>query len=120
MRKSFSQWSTSDLSLLGRVLIAKTQGISQLLYLANSIQVPQWVIKETKKIIYKFIWKGPDKITRLLQARAMDKGGVNMPYIDDVIAAAGAQWIRRRASTRFYPWARMMDADFNKNGATST
>ena len=69
MSKAFNMWSGQDLSLLGRVLIAKTQGISQLLYLANSIIVPTWAIKEAKKLIYKFIRRGNDKITRSMQKK---------------------------------------------------
>lgn len=117
MRKAFNMWSGRDLSLLGRTLIAKTQGISQLLYLANSIAVPQWVVKEAKKIIYKFIWRGPDKITRTMQRKPIDAGGINMPFLDDAIAAAGVQWLKRRSlSQSRHTWTNFMDADFGTRG----
>ena len=115
MRTQLNMWAARDLSLLGRVLIAKTQGISQILYVANSIKTPPWVIKEVKKSIYKFIWRRPDRLKLDLQVRNIEQGGINMPQIDHIFAAAGIQWLRKAKASRNKNWASFLIQDFNKN-----
>jgi len=44
MARRFNEWRGRNLSLLGKVLVTKSQGISQLIYIATMIIVPDWVI----------------------------------------------------------------------------
>ena len=49
-------WLTQDLTLYGRTLLAKTIGISQLIYTASMLSVPETVIKnfDLKKLLIFF------------------------------------------------------------------
>ena len=98
IRNNFNSWNQRDLTILGRVMLAKYHGIALLQYLANNIEVPEWVIIAAKKLIYRFIHKGVDKISRKMASRPLSKGGINLPMLDDVVAAAGVQWIRKARS----------------------
>jgi len=56
MDKHFTSWSKRGLSLLGKIQIVKTFGLSQYLYTlaVTDINIEQW--KTVNKLIYKFIW----------------------------------------------------------------
>ena len=87
IRNNFNSWNQRDLTILGRVMLAKYHGIALLQYLANNIEVPEWVLIAAKKLIYRFIHKGVDKISRKMASRPLSKGGINLPMLDDVVAA---------------------------------
>ncbi len=116
MRSNFNSWNQRDLTILGRVMLAKYHGISILQYLANNIEVPNWVILNAKRVIYRFVYKGVDKITRSMASKPVTQGGINLPMLDDVMAAAGIQWLRK---ARLYPgrlWAKFIHNDVKRLG----
>ena len=45
------------ISLIGKILIFKTLGISKLQYIASMAQVPDKIIQQQKSIQKKFLWK---------------------------------------------------------------
>ena len=53
------------LSVFGNVAIIKSLLIPRLLYVSSIIETPPEVIKQMEKMVFKFLWKGPDKVTRL-------------------------------------------------------
>ena len=52
----------TGLSLFGSVTIAKTLLIPKSLYASSIIQTPMETIKRMERMIFKFLWKGPDKL----------------------------------------------------------
>ncbi len=91
-------------------MLAKYHGIAQ------NIEVPPWVITAAKRIIYKFAYRGIDKITRTMASKPISEGGINPPLLDDIMAAAGIQWLRK---ARRYPnrlWAKFIYKDMKKLG----
>jgi len=66
-------WSTRSLTLFGRVLITKTLGISQIIYSASNIQVPDTLTGTLKKKLFNFVWKKrKDKIKRTVLYQDLD------------------------------------------------
>ena len=116
MRNNFNSWNRRDLSILGRVMLAKYHGIAMLQYLASSIEVPEWVIQRAKQMIYKFVHKGVDKITRRTASRPLNCGGINLPILDDMVAAAAVQWLRKARVNSDRLWAKFIHRDINKLG----
>ena len=58
-------WRGRKLSLFGKCLIAKTLGISQIVYSASMLDISPNDTSRIKKSIFSFIWnKKPDKIKR--------------------------------------------------------
>ena len=77
-----------DLTLFGRVLIVKSLGISQLIYSASNVDVPNYVIATAKKRLFSFLWKSKrDKIKRVGLYQNYDKGGLPMPDLECMIKA---------------------------------
>jgi hypothetical protein len=65
-------WKKRNLTTEGRILISKTFGISQVVYNLQNTVYQMEDLKKIERIIYKYIWKGPDKIKR--EIIKQDKG----------------------------------------------
>jgi len=46
-----------DISITGRVLLVKAEGLSRLVYNAQVLEVPPSLIKSIDTKLFKFIWK---------------------------------------------------------------
>ena len=63
LQTNLDLWSTRDLTLFGRVLIIKSLALSQLVYSASNLNVPQEIMPMIKTKLFKFLWKNKkDKI----------------------------------------------------------
>ena len=82
---NFAKWSRRSLSTLGKILIAKTFGISQIIFLLQSLVLKNAHIKVLNAILYKFIWnkhyhaaKAPERIKRIIATTPIKLGGLGM------------------------------------------
>ena len=57
METKLNIWLSRDLTLFGRTLLAKSLGLSQLIYTASMLSVPEAVIQQTQKKLFAFFWK---------------------------------------------------------------
>jgi len=78
METKLNIWLSPDLTLMGRTLLAKTLGISKLVYTASMLTVPREVIKRVQTKLFNFLWK-KDKIKREVIFQEMRKSGLNFP-----------------------------------------
>ena len=79
------KWSARHLSLLGKIFIVKTFGISQVVYLLQSMVLNDDHFKKLNGIFYKFIWnrhylaaKAPERIKREIVNKPVKLGGLGM------------------------------------------
>ena len=56
MEKRFTMWKLRNLTILGRILIAKTFGMSNHIYSMSILDIPQKIIKIAQQKINQFIW----------------------------------------------------------------
>ena len=85
------KWSRRCLSILGKILIVKTFGLSQLIFLMQSLSLSESNFKEIKHVLYKFIWnrhylaaKAPERIKREITNKAINLGGLGMLDIEEL------------------------------------
>lgn len=57
MKIKLNLWLSTDLTLYGKSLLAKTLGVSQLIYTASMLSVPTSVIKNVRAERFNFLWK---------------------------------------------------------------
>jgi hypothetical protein len=95
MDKHFTSWSKRGLSLLGKIQIVKTFGLSQYLYTlaVTDINIEQW--KTVNKLIYKFIWNktysnnnAPHRIKDETMHTSIQNGGFGMVKLHDLMIAS--------------------------------
>ena len=63
----------------GRAQIINSLLLSKLMYIASMFPVPEEVIKEANRIIFKFLWKGQDRAARKAMINNhFENGGLNV------------------------------------------
>ena len=65
IKEKLQMWKWRDLTILGRIQIAKTFVMPLFMYRASLICMHKDIVIEVNKLLYQFIWKGKDKVKRL-------------------------------------------------------
>ena len=91
MDKFFKMWSRRGLSTLGRILIIKTFGISQLIFMMQSVVFDNSHYKLFNNLIFKFVWnrhylaaKAPERIKREIMCKPIKLGGFGMLNLENL------------------------------------
>jgi exonuclease III len=96
MDQHFGQWSKRNLSLLGKIQIYKTFGLSQFLYHLSVYEPTQIIWKNVTARIHRFLWnktynlhanQAPVRIKRSTMEAPVKKGGFGMIDIKKVVTA---------------------------------
>ena len=100
-----NMWKWRGLTLLGRIQIVKSFIIPKVLSKAALIAVTEDLIKEINSLIYRFIWKGNDKIKRAALINDIEDGGLKMLVIQLMILAQRVMVLKRFADRENkFPW----------------
>ena len=76
-------WLQRDLSIQGRVLLSKAEGISRSVYVSLSLDFPPKVIKQLDKMLFDFIWKNkPHYLRKEIVCNSKDHGGLEVLSYD--------------------------------------
>ena len=101
LESALNGWKARNLTYYGKISVVKTFGISQLLYSANSIHVPDYVIKEANKMLFQFVWSSKkEKVKRTTITGYMEYGGLKMIDLQNQIRALKIKWISRLFSEK--------------------
>ena len=74
------------LTIYGKSLLAKALGISQPVYAASMLTVPESVVNTVQENLFAFLWKNrKDKIKRVVMYQTVKKGGINFANFSRVI-----------------------------------
>ena len=107
MNSILKKWSMRSLTTLGKILILKTFGISQIIFLMQSIVLDNSHIKMLNACLYKFLWnkhfqaaKAPERIKREIINLPMHLGGFGMLDITDLDNGLKLRSLGRILSTK--------------------
>jgi hypothetical protein len=97
LRNMVNTWKMRALSLTGRAMVAKAQGWAQFQHISMAVHVPTWAAKQIDDILYKFIWKGPDRVKRVAMTSGDDRSLklFETKVLNDMHLA---QWLSRAAA----------------------
>ena len=91
LQKIINSWTRRKLTLLGRINIAKSLGLSKLIYNASVLSLPEEFAKKVDKIVFDFVWEGkPHKIKKTTLIGDKEKGGLKMMEFDSMNKALKA------------------------------
>uniref|UniRef100_A0A3B3V1A1 Reverse transcriptase domain-containing protein n=1 Tax=Poecilia latipinna TaxID=48699 RepID=A0A3B3V1A1_9TELE len=95
------QWKDRELSLIGKILVIKTEIISTLAYLASMFPLPYKIMTSIRKMMFCFLWGSQqEKLKRDIMYRPVSKGGRNVPNIEMKLNGSGTKKWFRRSYTR--------------------
>ena len=99
MKHIIKEWNKRDISIQGKMVVIKTFLISQLVYVMQSICLPQNVLQTINTLLYKFIWqkrysnrKAFEKVKRKIMEAEYGEGGFNMINVFDFQKYFLLQW----------------------------
>ncbi len=119
-KQIFNLWLQRDISLYGRVLLSKVEGLSRFVYSALSLFVNDKAIKEINKIFLDFIWKNrPYKLKREVLANSRSEGGLDFLDFADTVNTFKVNWLRRCLMNPMSLWFFIPNNLFDKLGGLS-
>jgi len=94
IKKLINIWSSRGLSLYGKVTIIKSLLLPKVVYTLSLLPTPENIIKELNHLIYTFLWKGKDKVTRKSAINNYEGGGIKMVDIESMIKSLRLAWLK--------------------------
>ncbi len=119
IEKMFNIWKQRNLSIIGKIQIIKTFGMSQLIFITNMINIPMNIIKRANSILYKFLWNGPDKVKRQAMIANLAQGGLKMPHFESIIKTQKIMWAKRYVNPDFHPWKEFLNIALQNFGGSN-
>ena len=117
LQTKLDTWRSRDLTLFGKVLIIKSLGLSQLIYSASILNVPEDIASTVKTKLFSFLWKNKrDKIKRTGLYQDLGRGGIRMVDIDIMFKALKLAWIPRLLTSGNQNWKTVPDYYLRKFG----
>ena len=96
LEKTLNCWRRRNLTLLGRINIVKTLGLSKLIYNTSVLTIPEHFVKEINKLTFNFIWEDKRaKIKKTTIIRERQQGGLKMIDFEIMEKALKLAWIGR-------------------------
>jgi hypothetical protein len=83
MESQLKKWVCRNLTLNGRNIIAKTFGMSQLIYSFQCCEIRDRELRDIERLYFRFLWSkswdttAPDRIKRSILKNEKNKGGLN-------------------------------------------
>ena len=94
-KKQLDKLKKADLSLYEKVTIIKSLLIPKFVYIFSLLPVPKRIIQELNRLLFKFLWKGTDKVTRLSTINEYENGGLKMIDLESMIKSLRLAWMKR-------------------------
>lgn len=95
-KKKFNSWLQRDLSLRGRALLAKAEGISRVTYPALSLFVNKFFCAEVDRMLFDFLWKNKRHyIKKSVIINSYDYGGLNFLDFSSMNNTFKINWLRQ-------------------------
>jgi len=102
LKRNLQKWSHRSLSFNGRMIVAKTFGVSQIVYALQSYAINTKDLKVIEKAVYAFVngrsnATGPESIARKLLKAPKSEGGINGIDIESFVQAICARTYAKAA-----------------------
>ncbi len=114
--KTLNIWRQRNLSLLGKIQIIKTSGISKMLFITNMLNMHNTFVSDINRVFYRFIWNGTDKIKRKSFISGFGEGGAKMPDLQSIIETQKNLWGKRYTHESYHPWKEFIKMELSLMG----
>ena len=104
LKKTINSWQWRNLTIMGKIQVVKCFAFPKFMYRASLISLDKTMIKTINSIMFKFLWKGKDKIKRLALISEYKDGGLRMPYIESAITTQHIMCLKNFTESYFSPW----------------
>ena len=120
IKSIFNLWLQRDLSVLGRVLLSKAEGLSRFVYPSLSLYVNEQTATQINKIFLDFIWRNkPHKLKKGVLSNSKAEGGLEVLDFIDTVNTFKVNWLRNCLKNPDSIWYFIPNFIFNKIGGLS-
>ena len=107
--KTLNLWKWRDLTVFGQVQIIKTFVVPKISYCTNIISLNTGKLNEINSLLFRFLWKGNDKIKRSVVVNNYELGGLKMAYLESHIKAQKITCLKRHYQDYPSTWKNILD-----------
>ena len=86
------------------------------IYLLSNISLPIKFIKDVEKLMFSFLWNGPDKISRATMFADYTERGLKFPSIQSMIDTQLVKWTQKYFCSPDQKWKIFLDHHVTKFG----
>ena len=105
IQKLFNISSQRDLSLYGKITIAKTLGLSKLIFVSACTHTPPHYIDIINRLTTNFVWNNKKpKINRDTLIGPKDRGGLDLPEFEIISKSLKTAWVKRMKNSVEDQW----------------
>ena len=116
IKKLIDIWSSRRLSIYGKVTLIKSLLIPKIVYISSLLPTPEHIIKELNQLLYKFLWKGKDKVTKASAKNNYEEGGIKMIDIESLIKSLRLSWLKRIYGDNSGAWKNYLEYILKDSG----
>lgn len=101
----FNCWLQRDLTIMGRVLLSKAEGLSRLVYPALSLYVDRKTCAAIDSLLFKFVWRNrTEYVKRKTLIRQYSEGGLNVLDFQTINSIFKINWLKHCLVHNNTPW----------------
>ena len=117
VQKRLNSWLQRDLSIRGRILLTKAEGISRLTYAALSLNVNKQTAESVDNMLYKFVWRNRiHYIRKSVLRNSYEHGGMNFLDFSTLNNTFKINWIKQFLKNPSSTWNFIPNFLFSKLG----
>lgn len=117
MENKFKLWRMRNTSLLGRIHLVKSVGVSNLTYTMSNIDVDDKRLNDAQKILNAFVWNNkPNKVKHSTFISDYDEGGAKMIDLICMKKALRLPWLGRISDSNNTKWSSVIRSYLDKYG----
>lgn len=99
VKRLISVWEKRNLSIMGKIIVIKTFLLSQFIYFMKAFVVPNDVLIEVNRLLFRFLWKKREnnkkafeKVKRVVMCNDIEFGGLKMIDLKQMQLSFMLQW----------------------------
>ncbi|CAJ1073570.1 hypothetical protein H4Q32_018840 [Xyrichtys novacula] len=117
IQRKFNMWLMRDLSLHGRILLSKAEGISRSVYLSLALEMPTVVSKKLDQILFRFIWKNRrHHLKKDILSNTKRDGGLDVLTFEILNHSFKINWLSKLCREKNNLWNSFATHVFNSLG----
>lgn len=94
LKKFINIWLLRGFFIYGKVIVIKFLLIFKFVYILFLFLIFKELVKDLNRLLFKFLWKGIDKVIWVLIINDFEYGGLKMIDIDSMIVFLRLVWLK--------------------------
>ena len=126
LEKVCALWSKRYLTILGKITILKSYGISIFIHLMQSIGINRYYLEKINQIFFRFIWKkkfsnkkAAERVKRSTICTNKELGGLNMIDISTMQKSFYLDWAEKYLNEEVHFWKYLVHSIYSKVGGNT-